>query len=295
VLENRLIKALKPPGNTQLKKEADGYVYLRCRLDIPFPILEVAREPAAGHAICVGPVRGRAAASELVEQLNSLFGLRHCGRTLNTRPHPSAYGQMGRCLSPCLGDLDPNLYRERLDQALGLFDGDGGAALLAHVEAQMRAASAAQRYERAAWLRRRSRRLESLLGRLGGVLRAAHAGSRLVLAPHPAAPGRADAFWIVGGRIADWGPVPEPVELAARTTAALVTTSNGAWLPYDELDEMRIVGAWLAGHDAVPVLELGGEPDERALAALVERLGDDERPGDEPVRRRRTSRAGAAA
>ena len=123
VLENRLIKALRPPGNKLLKKEADGYVYLRCRLDIPFPILEVAREPAAGNAVCVGPVRGRAAAAELVEQLNSLFSLRHCGRALATREHPSAYGQMGRCLSPCLGDLDPNLYRERLDGALAAVRG----------------------------------------------------------------------------------------------------------------------------------------------------------------------------
>ena len=118
LLEDRLIKALRPPGNVRGKAEPDGYVYLRCRLDIPFPILEVAREPAAGHAVCVGPVRGRAAAAELVEQLNSLFGLRHCGRTLPRREHPSAYGQMGRCLSPCLHDLDPNLYRERLDAAL---------------------------------------------------------------------------------------------------------------------------------------------------------------------------------
>src|SRR5204863_665023 len=141
-----------------------------CRLDIPYPILEVAREPAAGHAVCVGPVRGRAAAAELVEQLNSLFGLRHCGRGLVQRAWPSAYGQMGRCLSPCLGDLDPNLYRERLEQALRLFIDarDGGGALLDHVEAQMRAASDAQRYEAAASLRRRRERLETLLGRLGG-------------------------------------------------------------------------------------------------------------------------------
>ena len=48
LLENRLIKRLLPPGNVNLKKRADGYVYLRCRLDIPFPILEVAHEPAAG-------------------------------------------------------------------------------------------------------------------------------------------------------------------------------------------------------------------------------------------------------
>src|SRR3954452_8665427 len=142
VLENRLIKALRPPGNKRLKRTPDGFVYLRCRFDIPFPILEVAPGPAAGHSVTVGPVRGRAAAAELVEQLNSLFGLRHCGRTLPRRDHPSAYGQMGRCLSPCLQDLDPNLYRERLDAALALFGGesDCGAARLDPIEGQTRAA-----------------------------------------------------------------------------------------------------------------------------------------------------------
>jgi DNA polymerase III subunit epsilon len=272
LLEDRLIKTLRPPGNVRGKAEPDGYVYLRCRLDIPFPILEVAREPAAGHAVCVGPVRGRAAAAELVEQLNSLFGLRHCGRALPRRAHPSAYGQMGRCLSPCLGDLDPNLYRERLDAALNLFEVDGGAALLAHVDAQMRAAAAAQRYERADWLRRRAHRLESLLRRLGGVLRAAHTGARLVLAPHPEAPERADAFWIVAGRVADWGPLPaDPTEVAARTAAALAAapaTGLGGWLPADELDEARIVGSWLAGHEDARVLELDPRPDQAALAAF---------------------------
>jgi DNA polymerase-3 subunit epsilon len=208
LLEDRLIKALRPPGNVRGKQEPDGYVYLRCRLDIPFPILEVAREPAAGHAVCVGPVRGRAAAAELVEQLNSLFGLRHCGRTLPRREYPSAYGQMGRCLSPCLHDLDPNLYRERLDQALKLFVGrDGGRALLERVDEQTRVASAERRYERAAWLQRRKIRLQALLDRLGGVLRATHTGARLVLAPHPEAAGRFDAIWIAGGRVVDWGPV----------------------------------------------------------------------------------------
>jgi DNA polymerase III subunit epsilon len=294
VLENRLIKALKPPGNTLLKKDPDGYVYLRCRLDIPFPILEVAREPVAGHAVCIGPVRGRGAAAELVEQLNSLFGLRHCGRSLAQRPHPSAYGQMGRCLSPCLGDLDPNLYRERLDEALRLFEVDGSAALLAHVEAQMRAASAAQRYERAAWLRRRARRLESLLTRLGGVLRATHAGARLVVVPHPAEPSRADAFWIVGGRIADWGPLPgDADEVTGRTEAALTSGPSGGlggWLPADELDETRLVGMWLAGHDEeVRVLELEPRPDQAALAAFTS-----SRPADRPRRARRAARAARA-
>src|SRR5215218_1691549 len=266
LLEDRLIKALRPPGNKRGKRSPDGYVYLRCRLDIAFPILEVAPEPARGHAVTVGPVRGRAAAAELVEQLNSLFGLRHCGRKLPRREHPSAYGQMGRCLSPCLGDLDPNLYRERLDAALRLFvDGrDGAGALLAHLDGQRRAAVAARNYERAAWLQRRRERLDALLRRLGGLLRATHAGARLVLAPHPAKRGRFDAFWIAGGRVVDWGALPgDPAELTARTAAALRAAPRpglGGWLPADEVAEIRLVGAWLAAHDP-PALEL----DQRVL------------------------------
>ena len=269
LLEGRLIRALKPPGNVRGKAEPDGYVYLRCRLDIPFPILEVAREPAAGHAVCVGPVRGRVVAAELVEQLNSLFGLRHCGRALPRREHPSAYGQMGRCLSPCLGDLDPNLYRERLDGALALFTGagDGRAALLDHLERQMRAAAEEQAFERAAWLRRRHERLASLLGRIGGVLRAAHAGARLVLAPHPSEAGRLDAFWVVGGRVVDWGRLPESAdEIGERTWEAV--RSGGGWLRPEELDEVRLMGAWLAARE-VRVLELDPPPGRARLNAFV--------------------------
>jgi hypothetical protein len=43
-------------------------------------------------------------------------------------------------------------------------------------------------------------------------------------------------------------------------------------MPADELDEARIVGSWLAGHEDAPVLELAGGPDERAMNALVARL-----------------------
>ena len=82
VLENRLIKQLKPPGNSRLTRRDDRLVYIRCRLDISFPILEVSPDPAPGHAVSIGPLRGRRLAAELVEQLDSLFGLRHCGRRL---------------------------------------------------------------------------------------------------------------------------------------------------------------------------------------------------------------------
>ena len=272
LLESRLIKALRPPGNVRLK-HTDRYVYLRCRFDVNYPVLEVAPEPAAGHAVNVGPLRGRAAAVELKEQLDSLFALRHCGRALHRRPYPSVYGQMGRCLSPCLGDLDPNLYRRRLDEALALFtgDGDGGAALLAHVDGQMREAAAAQAFERAAWLRRRRARLEVVLGRLGPLLRAAHAHPRLVVAPPPPGsdgdPAAVDAFWLVGGRVVDWGEVSDADELEARTAAALRTRAE-PWVPPDEVHELRIVSTWMAAHEP-QTLDLGEIPTRETLNSLL--------------------------
>lgn len=274
VLENRLIKRMTPPGNTALKR-SDRLVYLRCRLDIAYPVLEIAREPAAGRAVSVGPLRGRAAAAELVEQLNSLFGLRHCGRALPRRVHPSAYGQMDRCLSPCLGDLDPNLYRRRLDAALEVFTGGAGGRrrLVAELERQMRAAAAEQRYERAAVLRRRAARVDALLERLGGVLRAVHSHPRLVLAPHPRS-GAVDALWLIGGRVARWGALDEasPLDALDESTAEVL----GAAAPPDpvlsaeQADELRIVSAWLDAHEDIPVLALDRRPTRARLARLLE-------------------------
>jgi DNA polymerase-3 subunit epsilon len=272
LLENRLIKELSPPGNVRLKHQ-DSYVYLRCRFDIDYPVLEVAPKPAAGHAVSVGPLRGRAAAVELLEQLNSLFRLRHCGRTMKRRYWPSAYGQMGRCMSPCLGDLDPNAYRRRLDEALALFTGggDGGAALLAHLDAEMRTAAAQEKFERAAWLRRRRARLEVLLERLGGVVRATHVAPRLVRAPHPSDPRRADLFWLAGGRVVDWGPLRDVGDARERTARALRAHEGGrtAHVAAEAVDEVRIVSTWMASREA-PVLALDPAPPSFELDRFLQ-------------------------
>ena len=273
MLENRLIKALKPPGNTQLKREADGYVYLRCRLDIPFPILEVAREPAAGHAVCVGPVRGRAAAAELVEQLNSLFGLRHCGRALPRRAHPSAYGQMGRCLSPCLGDLDPNLYRERLDEALRLFEVDGGVRAArprrrADARGRGRAALRARRLAAPPRATGSSRCCGGSAASCARPTRARGSCSRRTRRRRsaPTRSGSSAAGSPTGGRSRPTRRRSPPAPTAA--LAAAPAAGLGGWLPADELDEARIVGSWLAGHEDARVLELDPRPDQAALAAF---------------------------
>lgn len=269
--EHRLIRELRPPGNERMKHD-DRWVYVRCRLDIAYPVLEVGVEPAPGLAVNVGPLAGRFAAAELVEQLTSLFALRHCGRGMKRREFPSAYGQMGRCLSPCLGDLDPNAYRRRLDEALALFagEGDGGRALLSHLDEEMRRASAELQFERAGWLRRRRSRLAVLLERLGGTPSATHARPRLVLASHPEA-ARFDALWLVGGRIASWAPLTPELDAWDRTQRALSGAGYATpTLTPDEAAQVRIATTWLASHPSLE-LRLTGDVTQARVERFVGR------------------------
>ena len=276
VLENRLIKELKPPGNKRLTRTDDRLVYIRCRLDIPFPILEVSPDPAAGHAVTIGPVHGRRLALELVEQLDSLFGLRHCGRRLPRREHPSAYGQMGRCLSPCLGDLDPNLYRRRLDEVLApVHDGDLRAGSRCLTTSTARCAprprsSATSGRRRCAGARataehdpRAARR------RAGGHPRAPAAGAGAPSVTTRTAQRRSG--WPAAGS-STTGRSPTPTSSASAPSARWRRAGRagelGAHVPPDEIDEVRLIGSWLASH-----------PDTPQLAAAGRRVRAPTRPG----------------
>ena len=125
---------------------------------------------------------------------------------------------------------------------------------------------AGRRYERAAALLRRRDRLAWLLDRLEGVLRATHSAPRLVLARHPVKE-RFDVFWVVQGRVVDWGPLPGPTELASRTEAALSRPPGRAVIPAGEIDEIRIVASWVAENEP-PALTLDPRPTPEALLSF---------------------------
>ena len=131
---------------------------------------------------------GRRLALELVEQLDSLFGLRHCGRRLPRREHPVRLRPDGALPVAVPRGPGSDLYRRRLDDALALFVDTGAERpLLAHVYAEMRAAAAQQRLSGPSRCGAGARRLTrpSSIGS-GGVLEATHARPRLAVARHPA-------------------------------------------------------------------------------------------------------------
>ena len=88
-----------------------------------------------------------------------------------------------------------------------------------------------------------------------------------MLAQHPVKE-RFDAFWIVQGRLVDWGPLPGSSELAERTEAALARPAGRTVVPVEEVDELRIVAGWVADHEP-PTLGLAPPPGEPGLLRFV--------------------------
>ena len=207
VLEQRLIRRFKPPGNARAQ----------ARRPLRLPALPL-RHPvpgARGRARAGGRPRGVDRPAARPGRGGRAQGAaRLAVRPAPLRPcaapapwHPSAYGQMGRCLSPCLHDLDPNLYRARLDAALACSAGRAPAGAADARRGEIAKAAGAQHYERAAWLR---------AGARGWPSRCCDGSATRCAPPTPAAargrpaPGeerRCDAFWLVDGRVADWGPL----------------------------------------------------------------------------------------
>jgi DNA polymerase III subunit epsilon len=95
------------------------------------------------------------------------------------------------------------------------------------------------------------------------MLCATHAAPRLVLARHPVKE-RFDVFWVVRGRLVDWGALPGHTELVERTRAALAHPPGRTVVPVDEVDEIRIVASWVADNEP-PGLPLDPAPRAPAL------------------------------
>ena len=229
----------------------------------PYPILEVATEPAAGHAVddraapraAAGRRAGRAArlavrpaplrpaaAAPRASRPPTGRWAAACRRAsaISTRTCTGA-ASTRRCGCSSTGRRGRSRLLEHVEAADAR--GGGRAALRARRVAAP-AAAAAARDPRPS--RRRAR----------GHPRAAAAGAG-------AASGAAALRRASGWSAAGWstsGPLPDdPDEVTTRTRgAALVRTGRelGAHVPPDEIDEVRIVATYLASHPDTPQLSL---------------------------------------
>jgi DNA polymerase-3 subunit epsilon len=184
VRELRLIARHRPPYNRRSKfPERVSWIKLTREA---WPRLSVVRKILDDDADYVGPFRRRADAEEALTVLHDTFRVRQCTPRLPRRPRSTAcaLAQMGRCLSPCDGSAEPDVYDAEVQRLRQALVGDP-RQLVDSVRARMLELAGAQRFEDAARWR----------DRLTAFLRAAHRTQRLreltavpelvAAAPHP--------------------------------------------------------------------------------------------------------------
>ena len=152
ILESNLIKRYRPRYNVVLKDDK-RYPSLRLDLKEKYPGFSIVRKIGEDDAAYFGPFASAHAVRETLKTINKTFKLRKCrAKDFKTRTRPCLHCQMEGCLAPCCLDVDPQTYREQVNEAVMFLSGRT-TDLIAKIKAQMDIASRAQEFERAARLR----------------------------------------------------------------------------------------------------------------------------------------------
>ncbi|MGH2914125.1 MAG: excinuclease ABC subunit UvrC, partial [Solirubrobacteraceae bacterium] len=172
LVEQNFIKQYKPRFNIRLRDDK-SYPYIAISLDEDFPRVYFTRERHRRTRIYFGPYSNAKRVRSTLEVLGKVFMFRSCegsepGRRSGS---PCLDYYIKRCEAPCVGYVGKDGYRRAIDGVIAFLSGRYREIELA-LEAEMRAASAEQRFEDAARERNRLRAVRSLLERQ----RVAHEG-----------------------------------------------------------------------------------------------------------------------
>jgi len=126
VLENNLIKEYNPKYNTLLK-DSKTYPSIKVSVNEEYPRIFSVRKTARDKAKYFGPYSSGQAVNDIIELLNSSFGIRTCRKACaygvaNDRPCLNYH--MKRCMAPCTGTVDPEEYMKRVEAAIDFMNGN---------------------------------------------------------------------------------------------------------------------------------------------------------------------------
>ncbi|MGD2021642.1 MAG: excinuclease ABC subunit UvrC [Desulfobacterales bacterium] len=152
ILESNLIKRHRPRYNVVLKDDK-RYPSLRLNLQEDYPSFTIVRKIGQDNANYFGPFASAHAVRETLKTINKTFKLRKCrAKDFKTRTRPCLHCQMEGCLAPCCMDVDPQVYREQVNEAIMFLNGRT-QDLIAKIKKQMDTAAQTQEFEKAARLR----------------------------------------------------------------------------------------------------------------------------------------------
>ncbi len=154
-LEYSWIKEFDPRFNIKYRDDK-SYPWLAVTLSEEFPRAMVGRGPKRKGNRYFGPYGHAWAIRETVDLLLRVFPMRSCRPGVFKNHHqlgrPCLLGYIGKCSAPCIGRVTPDEHREIVNDFCSFMAGQSGP-MIKRMEREMRAASDAQEYERAARLR----------------------------------------------------------------------------------------------------------------------------------------------
>ncbi|MGQ0467896.1 MAG: excinuclease ABC subunit UvrC [Sporichthyaceae bacterium] len=154
-LEYSWIKEYDPRFNVRYRDDK-SYPSLAVTLNDEFPRLMVMRGPKKKGVRYFGPYAHAWAIRETLDLLLRVFPARTCSagvfRRATLQGRPCLLGYIGKCSAPCVGRVSPEEHRRIVADFCDFMAGQTGT-WLRRLEKEMRAASDAQEYERAARLR----------------------------------------------------------------------------------------------------------------------------------------------
>lgn len=149
VLECSQIKQHMPKYNILLKDDK-GFCYIEITKE-EYPRINFVFKPD-GNSRYIGPYMSAFGAKQLVETANAAFGLPTCQTKFPEnigKARPCLNAHIGLCCAVCSGKVSKEEYNDRVEGAVSLIT-KGADAVIEKLKAQMRLASEATEYEKAA-------------------------------------------------------------------------------------------------------------------------------------------------
>ena len=151
LLENQLIKTLKPRYNVMLRDDK-SYPYVLITRE-QWPRIAAQRGARSQPGRYFGPYPSVGAVRETLNLMHKLFQLRNCEDSVfRNRSRPCLQYQIGRCSAPCVGLVQEADYNDAVRRATMFLEGRS-EELTAELGRDMEAASQALDFERAARIR----------------------------------------------------------------------------------------------------------------------------------------------
>ncbi len=152
LLEQNLIKSLKPPYNIQLRDDK-SYPYILLSEDGEYPRLSFYRGSRRRKGRFFGPYPSANATRETLQLLQKVFRVRQCNDSyFKNRSRPCLQYQIDRCTGPCVNLISPEQYAQDVEYSVMFLQGKS-SALTKKLTSSMEQAAEKMEFEKAATVR----------------------------------------------------------------------------------------------------------------------------------------------